>query len=86
MIYNYSIKRQKGYEMNTMTAITLSQETLQEVTLKMMRANKEECLKDIEKATEKYMKKALALKNKAYAYIEENKQEVLNTLEFTLNK
>ncbi|MDD3443172.1 MAG: hypothetical protein PHW89_07910 [Sulfurimonas denitrificans] len=70
--------------MNTMTALTIIDESLEETILKMMKANKEECLKNIAIATDKYIKLALNLKNKAYAHIEENKDEVLRTIEFSL--
>lgn len=72
--------------MKTLTAITLIQETLEETALKMLKANKKEALEDIEKATDKYLKKAMNLKNKARIYVEENKEEVLKLIEFTLNK
>ena len=72
--------------MKTLTAIALTQETLEETCLKMMKANREECLKDIEKATDKFMKKALKLRTKAFNHIEENMNEVVNLVEFTLNK
>lgn len=72
--------------MNTMTAITLTQESLEDTVLKMLKANREEVLKDIEKATTKYMQKAMILRQKAYQFIEDNKDEVIKTLEFSLSK
>ena len=72
--------------MNTLAAITLTQETLEETTIKMMVANKEECLKNKQESLIKYLKLAMNLRNKAYVYIEENKEEVLEVLKFSLNK
>ena len=72
--------------MNTLIAITLTQETLEETVLKMLKANKEESLKDLEKSTIKYMGKALILRQKAYQFIEDNKDEVMELLKFSLKK
>ncbi len=72
--------------MTTITAITLTQETLEETTIKMMVANKNECLENKEESLTKYLKLAINLRNKAYKHIEENKEEVLELLKFSLNK
>lgn len=72
--------------MNTMTAMTLINETLEETTLKMLKANKDEFIANREEATAKYMKLALELKNKARVYIMENIEDVARTIDFSLQK
>jgi hypothetical protein len=72
--------------MTTLMAITITQETLQETVLKMLKSNKEEFLKDSNKATDKYMRKAMCLRQRAYQFIDDNKEEVIRLLEFSLNK
>lgn len=72
--------------MNTMTAMTLINETLEETTLKMLKANKDEFIVNREKATTKYMKLALELKNKARVYIMENIEDISRMMDFTLQK
>ena len=72
--------------MNTMTAMTLINETLEETTLKMLKANKDEFIVNREKATTKYMKLALELKNKARIYIMENIEDVSRMMDFSLQK
>ena len=72
--------------MNTMTAMTLTSETLEETTLKMIKANKDEFIVNREKATTKYMKLALELKNKARRYIMENIEDVARMMDFSLQK
>lgn len=72
--------------MNTMTALTIIAETLEETTLKMLKANKDEFVANREKATTKYMKLALELKNKARVYIMENIEDVARMMDFSLQK
>lgn len=72
--------------MNTMTALTIIAETLEETTLKMLKANKDEFIANKEKATDKYMKLALELKNKARVYIMENIEDVARMMDFSLQK
>jgi len=72
--------------MNTMIAITIISETLEETTLKMLKANKDEFVANREKATTKYMKLALELKNKARVYIMENIEDVSRMMDFSLQK
>ena len=72
--------------MKTMAALLIVGESLEETTLKMMKEDREECLKDIKTSTDKYMKLALKLKNKAYLHIEENMDEVISFYEFLLKK
>mgnify|MGYP003489881304 CR=1 FL=1 len=72
--------------MNTMIAITIISETLEETTFKMLKANKDEFMKNREKATTKYMKLALELKNKARVYIMENIEDVSRMMDFSLQK
>lgn len=72
--------------MKTMTAIAIISETLEETTFKMLKANKDEFIANREKATTKYMKLALELKNKARVYIMENIEDVSRTMDFTLQK
>lgn len=72
--------------MNTMIAITIISETLEETTLKMLKANKDEFIANREKATTKYMKLALELKNKARVYIMENIDDVSRMMDFSLQK
>lgn len=69
-----------------MTAMTLISETLEETTLKMLKANKDEFIANREKATTKYMKLALELKNKARVYIMENIEDAARMMDFTLQK
>ena len=72
--------------MNTMTALTIIGETLEETTFKMLKANKDEFMKNKEKATTKYMKLAMDLKNKARVYIMENIEDVARSIDFSLQK
>ena len=72
--------------MNTMTAITIISETLEETTLKMLKANKDEFIDNREKATAKYMKLAMELKNKARVFIMENIEDVARAVDFSLQK
>ena len=72
--------------MNTMIAITIISETLEETTLKMLKENKDEFIANREKATTKYMKLALELKNKARVYIMENIEDVARMMDFSLQK
>jgi len=72
--------------MNTMTALTIIGETLEETTFKMLKANKDEFMKNREEATNKYMKLALELKNKARVYIMENIEDVARAIDFSLQK
>lgn len=72
--------------MNTVTALTIISETLEETTLKMLKANKDEFIANREKATCKYMKLALELKNKARVYIMENIEDVARMMDFSLQK
>ena len=72
--------------MNTMIAITIISETLEETTLKMLKENKDEFIANREKATTKYMKLALELKNKARVYIMENIEDVSRMMDFSLQK
>ena len=72
--------------MNTMIAITIISETLEETTFKMLKANKDEFIANREKATTKYMKLALELKNKARVYIMENIEDVSRMMDFALQK
>lgn len=72
--------------MNTMIAITIISETLEETTFKMLKANKDEFIANREKATTKYMKLALELKNKARVYIMENIEDVSRMMDFNLQK
>lgn len=72
--------------MNTMIAITIISETLEETTLKMLKANKDEFMKNREEATTKYMKLAMELKNKARVYIMENIKDVARSIDFSLQK
>ena len=72
--------------MNTMIAITIISETLEETTFKMLKANKDEFIDNREKATTKYMKLALELKNKARVYIMENIEDVSRMMDFSLQK
>lgn len=72
--------------MNTMTAMTLINETLEETTLKMLKANKDEFIANREEATAKYMKLALELKNKARVFIMENIEDVARAVDFSLQK
>ena len=69
-----------------MIAITIISETLEETTLKMLKANKDEFVANREKATTKYMKLALELKNKARVYIMENIEDVSRMMDFSLQK
>ena len=72
--------------MNTMTAMILVNETLEETTLKMLKANKDEFIANREEATTKYMKLALELKNKARVFIMENIEDVARAVDFSLQK
>ena len=72
--------------MNTMTAMTLINETLEETTLKMLKANKDEFIANREVASMKYMKLAMELKNKARVFIMENIEDVARTIDFSLQK
>ena len=72
--------------MNTITALTIIGETLEETTFKMLKANKDEFMKNKEKATTKYMKLAMDLKNKARVYIMENIEDVARSIDFSLQK
>ena len=72
--------------MNTMTALTVIGETLEETTFKMLKANKDEFMKNREEATTKYMKLAMELKNKARVYIMENIEDVVRAVDFSLQK
>ena len=72
--------------MNTMIAITIISETLEETTLKMLKANKDEFMKNREEAATKYMKLAMELKNKARVYIMENIEDVARSIDFSLQK
>lgn len=72
--------------MNTMTALTVIGETLEETTFKMLKANKDEFMKNREEATTKYMKLAMELKNKARIYIMENIEDVVRAVDFSLQK
>ena len=72
--------------MNTTTAIAIISETLEETTFKMLKANKDEFIANREKATTKYMKLALELKNKARVYIMENIEDVSRMMDFSLQK
>lgn len=72
--------------MNTMTSLTIIGETLEETTFKMLKANKDEFMKNKEKATTKYMKLAMDLKNKARVYIMENIEDVARSIDFSLQK
>ena len=69
-----------------MTALTIIGETLEETTFKMLKANKDEFMKNKEKATTKYMKLAMDLKNKARVYIMENIEDVARSIDFSLQK
>ena len=72
--------------MNTVTALTIISETLEETTLKMLKANKDEFILNREEATTKYIKLALELKNKARVYIMENIEDVARMMDFSLQK
>lgn len=72
--------------MNTMTALTIIGETLEETTFKMLKANKDEFMANREEATTKYMKLAMELKNKARVYIMENIEDVARMIDFSLQK
>ena len=72
--------------MNTVTALTIISETLEEATLKMLKANKDEFILNREEATTKYIKLALELKNKARVYIMENIEDVARMMDFSLQK
>ena len=72
--------------MNTMTALAVICETLEETTFKMLKANKDEFMKNREEATTKYMKLAMELKNKARVYIMENIEDVARSIDFSLQK
>ena len=72
--------------MNTMTALTIIGETLEETTFKMLKANKDEFMANREEATAKYMKLAMELKNKARVYIMENIEDVARAIDFNLQK
>ena len=72
--------------MNTMTAMTLVSETLEETTLKMIKASKDEFIANREVASMKYMKLAMELKNKARVFIMENIEDVARAVDFSLQK
>lgn len=72
--------------MNTVTALTIISETLEETTLKMLKVNKDEFILNREEATTKYIKLALELKNKARVYIMENIEDVARMMDFSLQK
>jgi len=65
-------------------ATTIIMETLEETCFKMLKANKDEYMNNKEETVSKYMRKALDLRNKAYIYLEENKDELVRTIEFSL--
>lgn len=77
-------KKKKDEKMNTRLAITITQETLEETLLKMLKSNLKEFQEDKYKATDKYIKKALELKNKARIFLEENKEDFIRAIEFSL--
>lgn len=83
LVYNNGNKT-KGDKMNTLTAITVTQESLEGMVTKMLRANIEEYKANQEETVAKYMKLALDLKNKAFNYLQENKDEFLKVVEFSL--
>jgi len=68
------------------TAITITNETMEETVLKMLKANIEEYNENSEKAVEKFMKLSLELKSKARDFLQENKDEFLSYVEFSLRK
>jgi ABC-type Zn uptake system ZnuABC Zn-binding protein ZnuA len=68
------------------TAITITNETMEQTVLKMLKANIEEYNENSEKAVEKFMKLALELKSKARDFLQENKDEFLSYVEFSLRK
>lgn len=72
--------------MNTMKAIAIISETLEETTLKMLKANKDEFIANREVASMKYMKLAMELKNKARVFIMENIEDVARAVDFSLQK
>jgi len=51
----------------------------------MLKANKKEALEDLEKATTKYMKEAIKLKQKAHDFLEDNKKEFIDLMGFNLD-
>ena len=72
--------------MTTLTALTIIEETLEETTLKMLKANKDEFIANREVASMKYMKLAMELKNKARVFIMENIEDVARMMDFSLQK
>lgn len=78
--------KQKGDEMNLSYAITLTQETLEETVFKLLKANIKEYEKNKEETVKKYMRVALNLRNKAYNYIDEHREEFIRFIGFYLQK
>lgn len=72
--------------MNMAIAITIFGETLEETMTKMIKANKEEFFADKEKATFKYMKLAMDLKNQARNFLMENIEDFTRMLDYSFQK
>ena len=72
--------------MNMATATTLMGETLEETMTKMLKVNKEEFFEDKEKATFKYMKLAMDLKNQARNFLMENLEDFTRMLDYSFQK
>lgn len=72
--------------MNMAIATTIFGETLEETMTKMLKANKEEFFEDKEKATFKYMKLAMDLKNQARIFLMENIEDFTRMLDYSFHK
>lgn len=72
--------------MNMEISITIFGETLEETMTKMIKSNKEEFFTDKEKATFKYMKLAMDLKNQARNFLMENIEDFARMLDYSFQK
>ncbi len=68
--------------MSVPVAMNIVFEDIEETILKLLKPNKDEFIQDKISATDKYFKMALHLKSIARAYLEDNKEEFIQYIEF----